>query len=437
MHTRKRLCHVFDEEQFWLGQQSAEDKADYWNTLMVEGVVSVPIVENDEVRRTLLREVEESVEASPELKPGVPSQERLVVTLGGFGALGTASSFHFPIVRKLRGFILTRLAKRVFRYMPDNYYLEPIPDRLCMRVPGQTPGAEKGHRDVTPDADATDYVTGGWLNLSDSPQYFSCLPRSQYEPLKAGNAGFLSENLVERLERTPPVVCPSGHFILFNQHIGHQVNATPAGGEMVLVRGKWTIQHHYVKLFMGFRMTRSRASLMDALLTPGKSNRHPNFKLKQGTVVKKQGDTYVAVDYRQAYPATSRDIYLQQGIPLLPSGQDVPQYSPMHSSTMLAKQFSASSKSKKYEKVYDLFIMPRGLESFSERFIDDIPRRVMGAGKSVVVPRFFPSLEELGKKLPDYSESELEVAAGGPRRKWANVHTLDSQWQWIERTVTL
>ena len=60
---------------------------------------------------------------------------------------------------------------------------------------------------------------------------------------------------------------------------------------------------------------------------------------------------------------------------------------------------------------------------------DDAPPRV---------PRNFPSLGYIKKKLRPYDESELQVAAGGPRRAWEGVWYMDEEeGRWVKRDVRL
>jgi hypothetical protein len=400
----------FDEAGFWLSQvhHDAHQKARHWNELMTLGVTVVPILAA-EVRPRILAEVLEAVRHSPELKAPIGAGEPIMVTLGGFGALGTASSFHFPIVRKLRGEILTKLVGEVFRYAPEGYALDPLPDRLCLRMKNQEPTPESGHRDISPHTHASDLVTGGWLNLSSKPQSFSCQKETQYEPLK--NAAGFAKFTLDR-KKAGPVPCPPGCFILFNQHIAHEVNPIKAEGENA---------DPYAKLFLGFRLTRTGYGLMDRLLQDAE---HRKYASEKGAKAAKHG--FPAPKVYQ----TAAEVYLDQGLPLLPSGQKIPQYSSQHYG------FKELYMGKHYPKDQNI---PGGLKTWSSRFVEGVPRVNVDwvRDKDDRVPRFFPSLGYLGKKLEEYAEGELLLAAGGPRQFWPAVWTLNAAGAWEERDVHL
>jgi hypothetical protein len=425
-----------------MDQQVDDPGAVYWNALITRGVVAVPMIESEALRKRFETEITTSVQRSPELKPDLSPQERLVTTLGGFGALGTASSFHFSIVRKLRGFILTKLVDRVFRYMPKRYNLEPVPDRLCVRLPGQKPSKEGGHRDFSPETMESDIVTGGWLNLSATSQYFSCLPGSQYEPVNRENRGFLTEDLVGRLKTQSPIECPSGHFIIFNQLIGHEVLSKPANGTFDIQMTGHAIQSisilkPYIKLFMGFRMTSGTASMMGAIqqkAAAAKLKRNTKKTMYRMTARGYEGTTY------KNYPevvSTLRELYQKQALPLLPSGQDIPLYSSNHSSSFMVKPFGVISDTPHSE----LFRLENGLETFSKRFIETIPRQQMHSKERddpvYVVPRYLPSLEELNLKMEDYTEEELEIVSGVPKRAWRGVATLEAGNKWVVKPLRI
>jgi hypothetical protein len=456
--------------------------------LHARGVTVVPIL-NEANRKAALAEILDNVRHSPELvepiQPGTP----LLVTLGGFGALGTASSFHFPIVRKLRGEILRKLGSALFSHQRQN--LEVLPDRLCLRLNGQAPGVETWHRDVSPilpHLQHSDMVTGGWLNLSNKVQKFSCVRDTHREdrrepPTRRGDTAtyrakvgdgeeerrgvvlqatptylivskeeravpirsvqtndgdqvtyrfthegisrqetgpFIEEkrgtilvstdsdrvplakveevaHLDERLddaeeaqlegfakikkrraktlkEKSERIECPPGHFVIFNQMLIHEVLAVPAEGSE---------ENPYAKLFMGLRLT------------------YDNAPLFEGT----------------------RAEFEQQGLPLLPSGQKIPQYSSNHGSAFQTKSFDAAPGVR----------VEGGLRGWSEMFVPEIPRNP----KNGCVARFFPSLNEIGHPLAKYTKGDMEVAAGGPRKSWSSVWGLWDNRHWSKRAFSL
>jgi hypothetical protein len=228
-----------------------------------------------------------------------------------------------------------------------------------------------------------------------------------------GKVGFSGDNgFIDGLKKAK-WKCPPGCFVLFNQLLGHEVLATPAVGNK---------REPYAKLFMGFRLTRTEHGLMDLLLNDegrkveGKGFR--NVKAAQRASAVKQGWTAP-----QVY-ASAREIYEDQGLPLLPSGQEVPQYSANHYGR---SEFYTNRDKYPFDQA-----LPRGLIQWSERFKAVVPRstanwsRVKDTGGPVdYVARYFPSLGYMGLKLRPYDKGELQLAAGGPRDRWEDVWTYD------------
>lgn len=165
------------------------------------GVVSLPIVQlgTAAARQEALEKLDAVILTEmPEFNPAYidtkhPEHDggpvRLV--MGGFAALGTASSFHNTFVRWMRmlvhtdGFELFRalvqLPEFVERYPhASTYKLEQLIDRLLIRAAGDTASAEAWHRDSSPEAKPLDLIFGGFLNFSQHAQHFSCQLKSHH-----------------------------------------------------------------------------------------------------------------------------------------------------------------------------------------------------------------------------------------------------------------
>lgn len=256
--------------------------------------------------------------------------------MGGFSALGNPSSFHNPMVRDLR----KRVLEHVKPYMAQaaEYYSYNVGDevrypflvqdfdRMLYRPTGVKATAEFWHRDMPKYSDCIHF--GGWINLGDMPQSFHCIPESHLSIDQQTKPGF--DNLLNKhtnakeakrakdeLQRKTVRVCvPPGHVLLFNSTIIHTISGTKVG-------------HPQYRLFLSFRL-----------------QSHAN--------------------------ATVQDVIRQQGVPLLPSGQQPPMFAKLHLVNW----------------------KPRVVD-FSKKFVTQIPRNSDGC-----IPRFLPSLLEL--KLPMY-----------------------------------
>jgi len=191
--------------------------------------------------------------------------------LGGFGALGTASSFHHPDIRFIRNYIYDHLKPQLGEIYSE-YKLEMLFDRLCIRTKGQSISKEQWHRDVSIHKLDDDIILGGWINLGPVSQYFSCVPCTHLET--STRSGFSKESTPD-IKGTLYKVEP-GQIILFYQNILHEVKP-----------GK--IKDTSYKLFLGWRLTKSSEPLYN-----------------------------------------HREIILEQSVPPLPSGQTPPMYAKLH-----------------------------------------------------------------------------------------------------------
>jgi hypothetical protein len=122
----------------------------------------------------------------PEFEFKIPIQ----YVLGGFGALGHASSFHHPDVRFIRNYVYDHVKPKLGTIYSD-YNLELLFDRLCIRTKGNSLSKETWHRDVCPTKLDNDIILGGWLNLGPVTQHFSCAPGTHL--MTSDSKGFSKE----------------------------------------------------------------------------------------------------------------------------------------------------------------------------------------------------------------------------------------------------
>ncbi len=173
----------------------------------------------------------------PEYKPG-----KYPKVLGGFACYGNPSSFHCPLVKMLRKATFDAVMRSevfrqyLFRVRPDTchaYGLELLFDRMMHRFAGQSPSTESPHRDIIPPnylkEPDDDHLFGGWLNLTDKPQYFVYQPgshktaRNSYDAGMKGSGFSLldpnSEEYTKYQSSKQTFVIPPGHLVIFHQHL--------------------------------------------------------------------------------------------------------------------------------------------------------------------------------------------------------------------------
>lgn len=175
--------------------------------------------------------------------------------LGGFGAFNNPSSFHCPSVRCLRRIAYHIISPVLQGLKPDeSYHKEMIIDRLMVRPAGVAPSAETWHRDEAPLAHDTDIILGGWINLDDRDQVFSCVPGTH--DVVSGHSGFglIKDKSAIALynQQRVHVVIPPGHMLIFNEKLIHEVLAKRQ-------------KHACYRLFTSWRLTKSLEPLHDNL----------------------------------------------------------------------------------------------------------------------------------------------------------------------------
>jgi len=119
-----------------------------------------------------------------------------------------------------------------------------------VRPAGSSPSAEAWHRDEAPTAEPNDVIFGGWINLDDKPQTFSCVPGTHKGV--SGHGGFAPIPKEERpvyKKRSVKVNIPSGHVLVFNEKLVHEVYPKK-------------MKYDSYRLFLGWRRTDCDKPLM-------------------------------------------------------------------------------------------------------------------------------------------------------------------------------
>lgn len=234
----------------------------------------------------------------------------IIHVMGGFGGYGNPSSFHNQVVRDMRleAFpIMKQFFQQQFQKHQNKiikkFYIEQLYDRMCVRKKGSSIPRETWHRDISPmvveltDKKTKEYqvkpdehVFGGWINLDEESQYFSCSIKTHKDKFlmkKKGNGFVLQTKPDSATTSSTMVEIPSGHAVVFYQNILHQVLPKKQKKDSF-------------RLFQSFRVVSSDT-------TPQPLHGHDT--------IEKWIET--------------------QATPLLPSGQHPPMYSTNHSSVFL------------------------------------------------------------------------------------------------------
>ena len=214
------------------------------------GVTVVPFFTHEQVKE-IQHDLEREMGNFPEYKH--PVEDGYV--LGGFGAFGNPASFHNPTIRELR-LKCKKKAKKILRQVYPGMFFDPIPDRFCIRRAGTSVTGETFHRDVSDIDYSTDFVIGGWVNLSDSDHYFSAVLGSHNIPFDeiAGFQSFDKERQRQYRSETTTTIVPPGHWIGFPSHIIHEVK-------------NHKVKEDQMRLFQGYRIS--------SIKHP--TNMHPNL----------------------------------------------------------------------------------------------------------------------------------------------------------------
>lgn len=177
----------------------------------------------------LVAEFDATLRAFPEYRRDGVGEP--VYVLGGFAALGNASSWHNPFVRFLRLHTARAVLPVLRQVAPPTSYLAEIADRMMYRPAGVKPQADTWHRDVKPNQAAGEVVYGGWINTSTQTQYLSCVLGTQDDqPDENDPDGFAKitsrERIAEYEREKTSVEVPPGAILVFNERMVHEVLAT-------------------------------------------------------------------------------------------------------------------------------------------------------------------------------------------------------------------
>jgi len=246
--------------------------------LVQSGYIVVPTpLTNNERRAIAQQQFLSHFLESPEFLNPNPLDPTWKPVLGGFAACGNPSSFHHPILRKFRQQVLAHVLE--IDLLPLNgRRLEKPYDRVTFRRVGQSPTAENAHRDEAPTAIDGDDVFGGWLNLDDHDQHFTCAPGSHTD-VGNQNKGFAKitdpEELDNYYSRRITVSIPPGCMLVFYERIVHEVTRSVAERDLM-------------RIHIGFRITDSTTPLF------------PNM----ATVIAEQGVPFIkSGQYPPVYPS--------------------------------------------------------------------------------------------------------------------------------------
>ena len=329
------------------------------------------------------------------------------LSMGGFGAFGTPSSFHNNFVRSRRREVMESAFRNLWKpYLKEkeNFKLEQIIDRMMLRLKGTSPTAELWHRDVAKNTAAGDETYGGWINFDDDDQGFSCVPGSykiripsEYSTELNGakkkksdddtgcNKGFatIQESDHKALKDIKiRIKVPSLHVLVFNEQTVHEIATSTSLVDMY-------------RLFTGWRITTDNMPLQDKKTPEWEDITY--------------GPSEAAKEVTRRKLAT--ELKLQSAMPLK-SGQSSPMWAKLHwtNAPDLLTLFSLGLKD-----------VPKTLKhDFKVQFSKN-PETMQNPRH--IVPRYLSSLEELElQKYADYEKKDIEILY--PARDWPenNLH---------------
>jgi len=209
------------------------------------------------------------------------TEQYLRYGLGGTSFLGAPSFQHNAFVRRLRDRVMHTLITHLFRaYVRDilrdekrEYKLHQFLDRAMIRPAGDVAQAESWHRDIAPGMREDDLTFGGWINLDDKTQFFTCVPTTHkrnlhtdepYTPRSRVKKGFAKietqhMNAYENSKELTVVKIPPGCILVFQEDLVHKVTANP-------------MDYTSVRQFFAWRLTKSNN--MDLIPEAAKKIRH-------------------------------------------------------------------------------------------------------------------------------------------------------------------
>jgi len=251
---------------------------DYQAHLVREGWVVIPTsLGSDREKLDSVRSAfDEHFRQSPELLNARPEDPTWKNVLGGFAALGNPSSFHHKFVRKMRE--MCEAAVLDEDALPLNgRRLEQCFDRMMRRIPGESTDVESWHRDEALNTQPGDDIFGGWINLDNESQFFSCAPGTHTEDgVHDRNDGFARITSPEEkahyqaiADAHGPVEIPPGHILIFYERLVHEVL-------------KVTATRIMRRLFLGWRATMAHEPLFGQPQTDAWIQSQAPPKIKSG-----------------------------------------------------------------------------------------------------------------------------------------------------------
>ena len=217
----------------------------------------MPVAEDAKKAKKLEADLEQALSELPEyLTPYVPGSGT-VLSLHGTGALGVASAFHHPFVRRLRRLaraaaepVLTKLCERACPRDGRPWGLAMLAEPLMARGHGQRPGDKPHywHRDFALDAGHADLLLGGWLAIGGEQRFRAVLGSHRdaegrlARPEKGAKRGFVplaSEVLDRMIAEATTIEVPQGSLLIFFESMAHVVLDDP--GPMTRLFTGWRL----------------------------------------------------------------------------------------------------------------------------------------------------------------------------------------------------
>jgi hypothetical protein len=231
---------------------NADGTPDAQELLKFHGVVVIPTaLANPTLRAQIRADFYQHIRESPEFLNPTPEDPQWKPSLGGFGGMANPSSFHHPFARKLREMMVAEVLEADVLPL-EGRPLEKVFDRFIFRNRGDTPTPESMHRDEAKTAVDGDTVFGGWVNLDDGDQFFSCAPRT-HKSVGNQNKGFAKiTNPAEKAfyrNKFELIRIPAGHLVIFYERLVHEVRAVKATSRMLRLMLGWRISDATEPLF--------------------------------------------------------------------------------------------------------------------------------------------------------------------------------------------
>jgi len=274
------LCRFLDQKSIStkdvpIIQKNEQISQEHIERYQSTGVALIQIFDQDELKR-LSPDIIEMINDSPAFKQEIQTlndfnfkgDDRNTHVMGGFGAWGNPTSFHYPTMQNIRMacyFNTLPFMSQFESFNKSDRQFCSIIDRFCVRVKNASLSSESEHRDTSPLGKKTDTIFGGWVNLSATniSQHFSCYLGTHFETAQMSDKDFkqslreesgfntLKLSKAQRsILRThlSRVTIPAGYMILFHQNILHIVD----GGK---------IKTTSPRLFTGWYLTHGQDAL--------------------------------------------------------------------------------------------------------------------------------------------------------------------------------